>query len=428
MTLYSVANSYPAILSQNGVGLNGGKVYIGIAGQDPEVSPANVYWDGAGTILAAQPLDVVGGYIQRAGTPATAYISALTYSIRVRDRFGVEVYYSAEVNDPVAVLEASLDAAKANTDLDNLTAGITGIDANYQGSGNAAVLHSKNMNFATAAAAAGSDVANVTFLRQANYTGGTVGFTNNALRAYTSVASGVTAFEWTLLSVMENSAAAGENVAIYGQGQKKSTGATWASTFEAIDTTGTANPSTGLVGSEVDIRANGTDNNNSRVGVDVVITRQLVAGVPTGAAMEAGWGVRIQNGSDGSASVKIGYGFYTGTTVVTGFDSSIANITGDAVKLATNQTIAFDVTSQHRLSYDGGGLAYKAAGTLQSRLNANGSFQSRALTFATLPTPGTAGNRAFITDCNTTTFNAVAAGGGGNKVPVFDDGAAWRVG
>jgi hypothetical protein len=51
-------------------------------------------------------------------------------------------------------------------------------------------------------------------------------------------------------------------------------------------------------------------------------------------------------------------------------------------------------------------------------------------TFANLPT-GTsvvAGDRAIITDCNTTTFLAAAAGGGANRVPVFYNGSAWIVG
>lgn len=51
-------------------------------------------------------------------------------------------------------------------------------------------------------------------------------------------------------------------------------------------------------------------------------------------------------------------------------------------------------------------------------------------TFSSLPSAATAGKgaRHYITDCNTATFNAVAAGGGGNSVPVVSDGSDWRVG
>jgi hypothetical protein len=50
--------------------------------------------------------------------------------------------------------------------------------------------------------------------------------------------------------------------------------------------------------------------------------------------------------------------------------------------------------------------------------------------FAGLPAAATAGAgaRHFITDCNSTTFLAAAAGGGANKVPVVSDGASWLIG
>lgn len=51
-------------------------------------------------------------------------------------------------------------------------------------------------------------------------------------------------------------------------------------------------------------------------------------------------------------------------------------------------------------------------------------------TVAALPSAATAGAsaRAFVTDANSTTFASVAAGGGANAVPVYSDGAAWRLG
>lgn len=59
-----------------------------------------------------------------------------------------------------------------------------------------------------------------------------------------------------------------------------------------------------------------------------------------------------------------------------------------------------------------------------------GVIKGTALTFATLPTASSAGAgaRSFITDCNSTTFAAAAAGGGANGVPVYSDGSTWRVG
>ncbi|EPR09758.1 hypothetical protein M527_06420 [Sphingobium indicum IP26] len=107
MTNYAVENPYPVILGTNGSGLNAGSVYIGIAGQDPETNPVPVYWDAAGTILATQPLTTIGGYIWNAGTPAQIY-GPSEYSIRVRDRFGAQVFYDANVGGPLADFVASL--------------------------------------------------------------------------------------------------------------------------------------------------------------------------------------------------------------------------------------------------------------------------------------------------------------------------------
>lgn len=57
------------------------------------------------------------------------------------------------------------------------------------------------------------------------------------------------------------------------------------------------------------------------------------------------------------------------------------------------------------------------------------SVQTTPVRFDQLPNAiGNAGARAFITNCNTATFNAAAAGGGSNQVPVFSNGTAWFVG
>ena len=49
---------------------------------------------------------------------------------------------------------------------------------------------------------------------------------------------------------------------------------------------------------------------------------------------------------------------------------------------------------------------------------------------ADLPDAVTAGvgARAFVTDAAVSTFNTTVTGGGSGKVPVFSDGANWKVG
>lgn len=60
--------------------------------------------------------------------------------------------------------------------------------------------------------------------------------------------------------------------------------------------------------------------------------------------------------------------------------------------------------------------------------NAANPLVTQATTVASLPSGLAAGSRAFVTDANSTTFLATAAGGGANKVPVVYDGAAWKIG
>lgn len=96
MPNYAITNPFPVVLNQIGGGLNAGKLYIGLPNQDPQDYPKAVYWDAAGTdpVDQVNGIDVIGGYITRAGTPASVFVSG-SYSIRVRDRFGVLVYYLA---------------------------------------------------------------------------------------------------------------------------------------------------------------------------------------------------------------------------------------------------------------------------------------------------------------------------------------------
>ena len=57
-----------------------------------------------------------------------------------------------------------------------------------------------------------------------------------------------------------------------------------------------------------------------------------------------------------------------------------------------------------------------------------GTFQSQGYTVATLPTAGTAGRRAHVTDALAPTFLGVLTGGGAVRCPVFDNGTAWVAG
>jgi len=55
---------------------------------------------------------------------------------------------------------------------------------------------------------------------------------------------------------------------------------------------------------------------------------------------------------------------------------------------------------------------------------------SQTFLVAKLPSAVTvgAGGRAFVTDSSVTTFGTAVAGGGSTNIPVYSDGAVWRVG
>lgn len=58
-------------------------------------------------------------------------------------------------------------------------------------------------------------------------------------------------------------------------------------------------------------------------------------------------------------------------------------------------------------------------------IDANRLHRLRQYTVATLPTVGTAGRLAAVTDANAPTYNATVAGGGAVNIPVYDNGANW---
>lgn len=91
MPRFQVSPPYPEFSTSTGKPLEGGYVYVGVAGLDPELSPLPVYWDDAGSIPAVQPLRTTGGYIIRDGSPSKFYVG-FDYSITVRDKNGALVY------------------------------------------------------------------------------------------------------------------------------------------------------------------------------------------------------------------------------------------------------------------------------------------------------------------------------------------------
>lgn len=219
------------------------------------------------------------------------------------------------------------------------------------------------------------------YRRFANHVGGTPGNTTAALHLQTDVSSGVANYEWALISVLNNAATGGQNVGIYGQGNKLTgAGPTWAGVMEFRDKSGAADPTSGGVGLEVDVFADGSDANGLRVGIDVV------GGVGVTIGPTITYGIRIGpfNGVVGNCAYLNGLylrgsmtraiNIITSGSSVVGIDTSSATLSGAALRIAAAQFIGFDAADGRRLGFISSGLAYKVSGTVQSRLNDDGSI------------------------------------------------------
>lgn len=81
------------VADANGTPLDSGSLFIGEIDKDPEVFPIACFWDAALTIPAPQPIAISTGYVVNGGARAELYIAVEAYSLRLRNRSGVQVDY-----------------------------------------------------------------------------------------------------------------------------------------------------------------------------------------------------------------------------------------------------------------------------------------------------------------------------------------------
>lgn len=98
-----IGNPFPMFFDRYGRPLTGGRLYIGTGGEDPEISPIDVFFDEDLSVAASQPVNVIGGAASNDGNAASLFVAEDQYSIRVRDADGAEVLYLAN-----AVFDAAL--------------------------------------------------------------------------------------------------------------------------------------------------------------------------------------------------------------------------------------------------------------------------------------------------------------------------------
>jgi hypothetical protein len=177
---------------------------------------------------------------------------------------------------------------------------------------------------------------------------------------------------------MHNHSDFGENVGSYSQGIKYGQGPTWGSVSEVIDRQTAGDPTSGLVGLEVDNNGNGTDIHKARVGIDIGLRRPPDNQIAIPAHFA--FGLRIQNSDDPFVTCDTGIMLYPGMNFGIGQDFSGAVITGPAINLNTAQSINLNgnagiAASTRQLFYSGAGYHFaNSAGNNYWVLNDNGSL------------------------------------------------------
>lgn len=197
-----------------------------------------------------------------------------------------------------------------------------------------------------------TDIDDVLFNRIADYTGGTSGFVNGAVRIDDTVHAGITAYEWALTCVLDNFATStdnNENVCGYFQSKKESSGKTWALVAELRDLH--ADPVLTSVADEHDLNLIGSDAHANRVGLD------LFANSLDGNPAVAAWGIRLN--TDGHTTIGNGIryngSFGNGIDFTGGTFSGAAIILGDANHFCLDSLCGKYLAHNGSLLYDVGG-------------------------------------------------------------------------
>lgn len=116
--MQQVRNIFPLFLDARGALLDGGNIYVGEPGSDPQVSPITVYADEALSVPLAQPIRTVGGFaVNENANPTFMFVAEGDYSQRVTDSNGAQVEYAPSTftnSDSFQPRNAVLDALVGN--------------------------------------------------------------------------------------------------------------------------------------------------------------------------------------------------------------------------------------------------------------------------------------------------------------------------
>jgi hypothetical protein len=352
----------------NGNPLVGGKLFTYAAGT---TTPQATYTDYTGGTANTNPV------IFNSRGEAAVWCGNSRYYMELKDANDTLIWTADNVNGANGPTLALLAASNGATLI-----GYTPTDTNVAETVNSRLQLLDGVS-PTTTGTDGNTKASINAFRDASaVAGGTVGYVNPTVYARTVTGATETSFEWTNLAIMDNYAAAGENVALYGQGNKRSTGPTWGIVSEARDFTQVANPTKGLIGIEVGLFANGTDTGFQRVGVDVSVGKGVAGGtintttygvrvgptnndltegqVTDGIALNGNMAVGVQVSSSGTWGIQI-----SGTYTV-GLDLGTSTNSTSAIRIKNGDNMAFDASSVYRLRHNStgvAGLTYSVSGT-----------------------------------------------------------------
>jgi len=135
-------------------------------------------------------------------------------------------------------------------------------------------------------------------------------------------------------------------------------------------------------------------------------------------------GTQNMSGSKTFSNTLLGFGSATAT--------SVCNVAYGANASGVTKTVNIGTAglSGSTTNINIGSAISGALGTttINQAVVLNNTIQMKSYTIATLPTAGTAGRRAYVTDALAPTFLGTLTAGGAVRTPVFDNGTAWVAG
>lgn len=235
--------------------------------------------------------------------------------------------------------------------------------------------------------------------RHAKYSGGTAGFVGTAFQAKTHVeATAIGTSEWAGLFQIDNHApnnpagggpgngALPQNVALYGQAQKRNTGSTWSLCTEINDYSSTGTGA--AIGHELTCAANGPDNatnpqrNSSHVAIGKLVSGGEDVEWGRGYWVSTGAGAWVRYSFDNSAAVGDSVFHNKGSSVsakaallrdegslVEGINTAAATYSsGRAITLGLYQRIALEPTDQINISAAPDGMVLRGNVNIADKL------------------------------------------------------------